>query len=211
MRVLSVNVGLPRTFDWQGRPVVTGIFKDPVASPVALRRHNLDGDAQADLSVHGGPDKAVYAYPSEHYGPWRERLGRPLPFGMFGENLTTEGLTEDAVHLGDEFLVGTARLVVTQPRMPCYKLGLRFDDPEMVKTFVQVGLPGIYFGIKEEGAIGPGDTIERVHVDRNCVSVADMLGLILDRQPAAESLLRVLAVPALAQVWRKEFEARLTA
>jgi MOSC domain-containing protein YiiM len=209
MRVISVNVGLPRPVNRQGVTVFTRIFKDPVASPVPLRRHNLDGDAQADLSVHGGPDKAVYAYPSEHYGAWQERLGRELPFGMFGENLTTEGLAEEYVHIGDEFRVGTARLAVTQPRMPCFKLGLRFGDPGMVKAFLHAGRPGIYFAVREEGVVGPGDPIERVHTDENRVSVADMLRLILDRHAGADSLRCVLAVPALARVWREEFEARL--
>jgi MOSC domain-containing protein YiiM len=209
MRVISVNVGRPRQVDCQGATVVTGIFKEPVAGTLPLRRLNLDGDAQADLSVHGGPDKAVYAYPSEQYGPWQARLGRELPFGMFGENLTTGGLIEESVHIGDEFRVGTARLAVTQPRMPCYKLGLRFGDPGMVEQFLHAGRPGIYFAVKEEGVVGPGDPIERVHTDENRVSVADMLRLILDRRARPDALRRLLAVPALAQVWREEFEARL--
>src|SRR5438270_7187830 len=163
MRVISVNVGLPREVDWQGRRVRTGIFKAPVAGHVALRRHNLTGDAQADLTVHGGRDKAVYAYPVEHYDFWREQLpSRELPFGVFGENLTTEGLREDEVRIGDEFAIGTARLVVTQPRMPCYKLGLRFGDPQMPKRFVAHRRPGIYFAVVEEGEIGSGDGSERV-------------------------------------------------
>ena len=155
MRVMSVNVGLPREVEWRGKKVLTAIFKDPVAAKLPLRRLNLDGDGQADLTVHGGPDKAVYAYPGEHYGPWREQLGRELTPGNFGENLTTEGLLEDAVHIGDEFRVGTARLVVTQPRMPCFKLGLRFDDPGVVKSFLQAGKPGIYFAVLEEGWSAP--------------------------------------------------------
>ena len=209
MRVVSVNVGMPREVVWQDMKVLTGIFKDPVANPVSLRRLNLDGDAQADLSVHGGPDKAVYAYPFEHYGDWQSRLGRELPFGAFGENLTTEGLVENSVHIGDEFRVGTARLVVTQPRMPCYKLGIRFGDPAMVRAFLKAGWPGIYFAVVEEGVVGPGDLVERVHADENLVSVAAMLGLILDRRPSTDALRRILAVPALAAVWRQEFEARL--
>ncbi len=209
MQVVSVNVGLPREVLWRGRTVLTGIFKDPIAASVPLRRLNLDGDAQADLTVHGGLDKAVYAYPFEHYGDWQAQLGRDLPFGAFGENLTTEGLIEDSVHIGDEFRVGTARLVVTQPRMPCYKLGIRFGDPSMVKTFLKVGRPGIYFAVVEEGIVGPGDPIERVHTDANRVSVTAMLGLILDHEPPPDALRRVLSIPALATVWRQEFEARL--
>jgi MOSC domain-containing protein YiiM len=209
MRVVSVNVGKPREVAWQGHTVLTGIFKDPVTGPTRLRHHNLDGDAQADLTVHGGPDKAVYAYPVEHYDGWRARLGRDLPFGAFGENLTTEGLTEDHVHIGDEFRVGTARLVVTQPRMPCFKLGIRFGDPAMVKTFLKAGRPGIYFGVREEGAVGPGDIVERVLEDENRVTVTAMLELILNPNPDRAHLRRLLNVPALAAVWRGEFEDRL--
>ena len=142
MRVASVNVGMPREVEWDGRTVVTGIFKSPVATKRPVRRLSIDGDGQADLAVHGGPDKAVYAYPGEHYGFWGERLGRELTPGIFGENLTTEGLLEDAVHIGDEFRIGTARLVVTQPRLPCFKLGIRFADPGMVKSFLQAGKRG---------------------------------------------------------------------
>jgi MOSC domain-containing protein YiiM len=209
MRVVSVNVGKPREVAWQGQAVLTGIFKDPVTGPTPLRRENLDGDAQADPTVHGGRDKAVYAYPLEHYEDWQAQLGRDLPFGAFGENLTTEGLTEDNVHIGDEFRVGTARLVVTQPRTPCFKLGIRFGDPAMVKTFLKAGRPGIYFGVRDEGVVGPGDRIERVREDENRVTVTAMLQLILDRNPDAAQLRRLLNVPALAAVWRGEFEDRL--
>ena len=209
MRVVSVNVGMPREVEWNGRKVLTGIFKSPVAAKLTVRRLNIDGDGQADLAVHGGPDKAVYAYPSEHYGPWRERLGRELTPGIFGENLTTEGLLEDAVHIGDEFRVGTARLIITQPRLPCFKLGLRFDDPGMVKSFLQAGKPGIYFAVLEEGVVGPGDPIERIAEDGSRITVAEMFRLVLDRDPAPAALRRLLGVPSLAAVWRKELEERL--
>ena len=209
MRVESVNVGMPREVEWRGSRVLTGIFKEPVSGPLAVRRLNLDGDAQADLSVHGGPDKAVYAYPSEHYGDWRAELGRDLAPGAFGENLTTSGLVEDAVHIGDEFRVGTARLVATQPRMPCFKLGIRFGDPRMVKAFLKSGRPGIYFGVLEEGVVGSGDSIERTREDERRISVVDMLALMLDRDPDPSALRRLLEVPGLASVWREEFAARL--
>ena len=209
MHIVSLNVGMPRDVIWRGRTVTTGIFKDPVPGPVPLRRHNLDGDAQADLTVHGGPDKAVYAYPSEHYPAWQTRLNRNLGPGIFGENLTTEGLVENAVHIGDVFRVGTARLVVTQPRMPCFKLGLRFGDPGMVKTFLQAGQPGIYFAVREEGMVSPGDPIERVEEDENRIAVTDMLRLILDDDADTDDIRRLLKVPALAAVWRVEFESRL--
>lgn len=209
MRVVSVNVGMPRKIPWQGTTVSTGIFKDPVAGKVALRELNFDGDAQADLSVHGGRDKAVYVYPFEHYGEWQARLGRELPPGAFGENLTTEGLIESRVHIGDEFQVGTARLIVTQPRMPCFKLGIRFNDPGIVKRFLQALSPGIYFAVTKEGVVGPGDPIEQVHTDERRITVSDMLAVILNRDAPPRNLRRLLEVPALADVWRKEFKSRL--
>ncbi len=209
MRVVSVNVGLPKVHTWQRRFVRTGIFKEPVAGPVAVRSTNLDGDAQADLSVHGGPDKAVYAYPLDHYPAWQAFLSRDLAPGAFGENLTTEGLIEDEVHIGDEFRVGTARLVVTQPRMPCYKLGLRFGDPSMVKTFLKVGRPGIYFAVLEEGQVGPGDPIERLAEGVHQIPVTEMLRLMLDKDPDPAKLRRLLEVPALAADWRQGFQAHL--
>lgn len=209
MRILSVNVGMPREVPWHGATVLTGIFKDPVTRKIPLRRLNLDGDAQADLTVHGGPDKAIYAYPSEHYPDWEAKLGVSLPPAAFGENLTTEGLFEDQAHIGDEFRVGTARLVVSQPRMPCYKLGIRFGNPGIVKTFLKTGLPGIYFAVVEEGVVGPGDTIELLHTDQRRITVRDMLALVLDRHAPESELQRLLAIPGLASVWREEIQARL--
>jgi MOSC domain-containing protein YiiM len=209
MRVISVNVGMPREVDRRGMKILTGIFKEPVASRLAVRRLNIEGDGQADLTVHGGPDKAVYAYPSEHYGPWREQLGRELTPGMFGENLTTEGLLEDVVHIGDEFRVGTARLVVTQPRLPCFKLGVRFGDPGIVKSFVRAGKPGIYFAVREEGDVAAGDPIERLAEDQNRITVTEMFRLVLDHNADPAALRRLLDVPSLAAVWRQELEERL--
>lgn len=148
MAVVSVNVGLPRVVEWKGKAVSTGIFKEPVAGRVAVRRLNLDGDRQADLSVHGGRDKAIYAYPSEHYPYWRERLpDAAVPWAAFGENLTTTGLSEETVYIGDHFRVGSVELVATQPRTPCYKLGLRFGRPDMVRLFHKSGRSGIYFAV----------------------------------------------------------------
>jgi MOSC domain-containing protein YiiM len=209
MRVMSVNVGMPREVDRRGMKILTGIFKEPVASRLVVRRLNIEGDGQADLTVHGGPDKAVYAYPSEHYGPWCEQLGRELTPGMFGENLTTEGLLEDAVHIGDEFRVGTARLVVTQPRLPCFKLGIRFGDPGIVKSFVRAGKPGIYFAVMEEGEVAAGDPIERLAEDQNRITVTEMFRLVLDHNADPAELRRLLDVPSLAAVWRQELEERL--
>jgi MOSC domain-containing protein YiiM len=211
MRVTSVNVGMPREVEWNGRTVVTGIFKSAVAGKRSVRRLSIDGDGQADLSVHGGTDKAVYAYPGEHYRFWGEELGRELTPGMFGENLTTEGLLEAAVHIGDEFRVGTARLVVTQPRMPCFKLGIRFGNSGMVKSFLQAGKPGIYFAVLEEGEVGPDDRIERLAEDESRITVAEMFHLVLDRDSSPARLRRLLGVPSLAAVWRQELEERLGA
>lgn len=209
MRVVSLNVGMPQEVEWHGTKVLTGIFKQPVKDKVVLRKLNFDGDAQADLRVHGGPDKAVYAYPLEHYSDWEARLGRRLLPGAFGENLTTEGLIEDQVHIGSEYRIGTARLVVTQPRLPCYKLGIRFGDPKIIKEFLQAGRPGIYFAVLEEGQIMPGDRMELVHSDERLVSVSDMLELMLSDNSNTKALRRILAIPALAAVWREEFQARL--
>jgi MOSC domain-containing protein YiiM len=143
LKLLSVNVGMPREVDWHGRFVRTSIFKSPVLGSVRVATLNLEGDKQSDLTVHGGVHKAIYAYPSEHYLLWREELpDLDLPWGAFGENFTTEGLLEEAVHIGDRLRVGSAEFVVTQPRMPCFKLGIRFGRPEIVKRFLQSGRSG---------------------------------------------------------------------
>ena len=163
MQIESVQLGLPRRVLWDGREVSTGIFKSAVEGPVRVNAENLTGDAQADLRVHGGPDKSVYAYPLEHYTYWRETLPRTdWEAGLFGENLTTTGLLETDVRVGDVFSMGTAQLMAVQPRMPCFKLGIRFDDPGMVRRFVQAGRPGIYFRVVQEGFLQAGDTIQLV-------------------------------------------------
>ncbi len=209
MHVVSVNVGMPREVDWNGSTVSTAIFKEPVEGKVAVRTLNLDGDAQTDLTVHGGAEKAVYAYPFEHYEYWQAQLGRSLPLAAFGENLTTEGLLEGSVHIGDEFIVGTARLIVTQFRMPCFKLGIRFGDPGMVKAFLQSGRLGIYFAALEEGAVSQGDAIELVHTDKRLITLSDMLRVSRDRHAQADDLRQLIAIPALAEGWRQEFQSRL--
>jgi len=212
MSVVSVNVGLPRTVEWGGRMVSTGIFKEPVAGQVAVRRLNLDGDRQADLSVHGGPDKAVYAYPAEHYPYWRAALpDTGLSWAAFGENLTIVGLSEEDVYIGDRFRVGTAELVVTQPRTPCYKLGLRFGRADMVKLFHRSGRSGFYFAVGEEGTLAAGDSIVLIRRVAGSLSVADIARLYArDDGDEDDELLRHAAnLEALPDGWRAYFATRL--
>lgn len=182
MRVISVNVGCPREIIWNGKTVSTSIFKVPVEGRVAIRGFNLDGDEQADLSVHGGREKAIYAYPAEHYSYWRELFpDMDLPWAMFGENLTTMGLSEDTVMIGDQFLIGTTRVMVTQPRLPCYKLGIRFGRDDVVKLFLESGRSGIYFSVLEEGDVAAGDSITLLERDDGSMSVAEIAGLFCDK------------------------------
>jgi MOSC domain-containing protein YiiM len=212
MKIVSVNAGLPRPVSWRGRRIMTGIFKEPVAGRVALRRLNLDGDRQADLSVHGGLDKAVYVYPSEHYPFWRRELElEDLPWGSFGENLTTEGWWEDEVYVGDRFRIGTAEFTVTQPRMPCFKLAMKFDREDVVETFLESGRPGFYLAVTQEGELGAGDAMERIHEDENGVTVVDVVRLYMDRHGESDPdlLRRAVAVEALAEGWREHFRKRL--
>jgi MOSC domain-containing protein YiiM len=213
MKVVSVNVGLPREVMWHGRAVTTGIFKEPVAGRVALRTLNLDGDGQADLTVHGGEYKAAYCYPTEHYEYWRKELpGRDLPMGMFGENFTTEGLSEDSAHLGDRFSVGSAEVVVTQPRLPCYKLGVRFGSDDMVRRFLVSGRTGFYLAVTREDKVGAGDEIKVISRDENVVPVSEVTRLYIAKRYDAEdvkSLRRALRVAALPESWKEYFRERL--
>jgi MOSC domain-containing protein YiiM len=202
MKVVSVNVGLPREVHYKGMTVTTGIYKDPVQGSVAVRTLNLDGDRQADLSVHGGPEKAVYAYPLEHYDYWRHELGVDLTYGIFGENLTTEGLSEEQLNIGDELRVGTALLRVTQPRMPCYKLAMRFDRDDLIKRFLASRKSGIYFSVVEEGEVSAGAPISFITRDPNGVLVSDITQLFADRGANTALLERAVKVPALPVSWR---------
>ena len=203
MKVISVNVGLPREVASNGGRVTTGIFKSPVSGSVPVRRLNLDGDRQADLTVHGGPYKAVYAYPIEHYPKWRGELPElELPMGAFGENLTVEGLDENTLHIGDRLRIGTSVLVVAQPRMPCYKLGIRFQRDDMIKRFVASGRSGFYFSVEEEGEVSPGSGIEILSRDPHEVRVADIQLLYLHQNKDATLLDRAVQVDALPDSWR---------
>lgn len=208
--LISVQVGIPRVVLRDGEEVATGIFKMPMQKRILMRSLNLDGDRQADLSVHGGRDKAVYAYPSEHYAFWKHELpGVDLPRGAFGENLTTEGLLEANVHLGDRFQIGTAEVAVTQPRLPCFKLNLKFQRDDMAKRFLASRRTGFYFRVLREGEIGAGDEIVRVHQDENRVSIADAMKIYLGDPDAAELRERALRVQYLSNSWREEFSAQV--
>jgi MOSC domain-containing protein YiiM len=203
MRIVSVNVGLPRSILWKGHPVQTGIFKAPVEGPQTVRRLNLDGDRQADLSVHGGPNKAVYAYPLEHYDFWRDFLGElTLPPGAFGENLTVEGVTEDDVSIGDRFRIGTAELVVTQPRQPCYKLAAKFGRTDIVRRFLESGYSGFYLAVHKEGELSKGDAIHLLDREPHQVRVADLNRIQRGEETPLELLQRAVQVEALPEEWR---------
>ncbi len=210
LSVISVNVGLPRAVEWKGATVSTGIFKEPAAGRVAVRRLNLDGDRQADLSVHGGPDKAVYAYPAEHYAYWRAELpALAWPWARFGENLTTAGLLDGEVRIGDRFRVGSAELVVTQPRLPCHKLGVRFGRADMVKRFLASGRTGFYLAVLREGEVAAGDPIEPRGRDPRGVTVADIVRLYTRDRDDIATMRRAVAVEALPADWKDYFRQRL--
>jgi MOSC domain-containing protein YiiM len=213
MRLVSLNIGLPQEVTWHGTIVTTGIFKHPVEGRVVLRTLNLDGDRQADLTVHGGEFKAVYSYPLEHYDYWRKALpGVALPMGSFGENFTTEGLLEDSAHLGDRFAIGSAELVVTQPRLPCYKLGVRFQSDDMVKRFLLSGRMGFYFAVTREGEVGAGDEIRVISRDPNAVPVSEITRLYIAKrygQDERASAQRALKVAILPESWKVYFRERL--
>jgi len=209
MKVLSLNVGLPRTVEWKGKPVSTGIFKEPVSGRVALKALDFDGDGQADLSVHGGPNKAVYVYPAEHYAYWRRELpDQSLPWGMFGENLTTEGLREDT-QIGDRFRIGSAEVMATQPRLPCYKLGLRFGRGDIVKRFLASGLTGFYFRVIVEGDVGAGDAIVPIRRATDSVPVSEITRLYARDTDDLEGLRRIVTIADLAEDWREYFQERI--
>ena len=213
MKITSINIGLPREVLWQGETVTTGIFKDPVQGVVRIGKLNLEGDGQADLTVHGGPAKAVYAYPAEHYQYWRQQLpGVDFPWGKFGENLTLQGvnpdgrekaeLAEDTVYIGDRMQVGSAILMVTQPRLPCYKLAVKFGRDDMIKRFLVSGRYGFYLSVVEPGEASAGAEISVLSRDPNHVTVADIGRLYLSKRSDPELLSRAINLAALPQSWR---------
>jgi MOSC domain-containing protein YiiM len=213
MQIVSLNVGLPRDLTWHGINVTTGIFKQAVEGRVALRKLNLDGDRQADLTVHGGEHKAVYCYPLAHYDYWKKELpGQKLPLGAFGENFTVNGLLEDSTHLGDRFAVGSGELVVSQPRLPCYKLGVRFNSDNMAGRFLASKRTGFYFAVTREGEVGAGDEIKLIAPDPNAVPVSEITRLYFAKtydHADVASLQRALRVAALPESWKGYFRERL--
>lgn len=201
---------MPQLLMRNGEPVATAIFKMPVSGRIKLRTLNLDGDGQADLSVHGGPSKAVYAYPSEHYDYWRHELpAMELPWGMFGENLTTSGLSEADLNIGDKFRVGTAVIMITEPRMPCYKLGLRFGRSDIIKRFLVSGRTGFYFAVLQQGEVSAGDQIELIEKSKHSVRVSDITRLYVHDRHNMELLRRAAEVEVLPESWRNYFQHQL--
>jgi MOSC domain-containing protein YiiM len=212
MKIVSLNVGLPREVLWHGQPVTTGIFKSPTSERIRLRTLNLDGDRQADLTVHGGEHKAVYCYPVEHYDYWKKKLpGRDLPFGVFGENFATEGMLEQDIHLGDRFAINDAEVVVTQPRLPCYKLGIRFQADDMVKKFLASRRIGFYVAVTREGSVAAGDEMIPVVRNASAISIADFLRLFLTKSFSdadRASLKELYALPSVPLDWKQYFRER---
>jgi MOSC domain-containing protein YiiM len=205
-KILSVNVSFPKEVDFEGQKVTTGIFKEPIEGRIKLRTLNLDGDKQADLTVHGGPDKAVYAYATEHYEFWHKVYpNMEMPNGMFGENFTTEGLMEIDVNVGDVFKMGSSKVIATQPRMPCYKLGVKFGRMDVLKKFLASGRSGIYFRVLEEGEVGAGDPIIQVKKDTNRVGVSDIVRLYASERENIKMMRRAIKVEALPEGWKDYF------
>jgi MOSC domain-containing protein YiiM len=210
VKILSLHVARPKRVVYQGNTISTGIFKQPLSGPVRLRTLNLDGDRQADLSVHGGPNKAVYGYPSEHYAFWREELrGIDLPWGMFGENFTTTGLAEDDLHVGDRFQIGSAIVVVRQPRTPCYKLAARFRRDDILERFLLSGRSGFYFSVEQEGSVESGDAFKLLERNRDGILISEVNRLIGHDRYNSGLLNKAVATPALPEHWRDLFSERL--
>lgn len=218
MKLISLNVARPRLIVYQGRTISTGIYKQPIAGPVPLRTLNLDGDRQADLSVHGGPYKAVYGYPSERYPLWREELsgmhlpwGGDLPWGSFGENFTTEGLFECDLHIGDRLRIGSAILMIRQPRMPCYKLAAKFQRDDMIDIFLRSGRSGFYFSVEQEGVVENGEAFEFLSHAPDAITIAEMNRLFVDDRYNHALLEKAIATQALPEEWREYLQKRLPA
>jgi MOSC domain-containing protein YiiM len=212
MQLISVNVSLPKEIHYKGESITTGIFKEPVPGRVMLRELNLDGDGQADLTVHGGAHQAVYVYPFEHYDYWKQELGRQdLAFGQFGENFTVAGMLEDQVHIGDLFRVGGAVAQVTQPRVPCCKLAIKMNLPQFPKLFMASARTGFYLRVLQEGEVGAGDVIERIEIDPDKMTVQEIFYLAFRNHDDREALKRALRQAGLSPGWHSMFAERLAA
>src|SRR5215470_2380989 len=211
MRIISVNVSLPRTVSYMGKDLATGIFKKPISGPIMLRHLNLDGDRQADLTVHGGPSKAAYAYPSEHYPFWANQFpGRALPWGSFGENFTTEGMLETEVNIGDRYRIGSATVMVGTPRVPCFKLSAKFQSEDMGAQFLHSGRSGFYFSVVEEGEVGAGDEFQFLGAESPTLTVLETFTLFWTPTPDLDLLKRAITIKALPEGWRERFRLKLT-
>ena len=210
MKLVSLNVARPRLVVYKGKTIATGIFKQPVSGPVQLRTLNLDGDRQADLSVHGGPHKAVYAYPSEHYPDWRRELpGVDLPWGMFGENFTTTRLAEDELHVGDRFQIGSSSVMVRQPRTPCYKLAAKFQRDDMLERFLLSGRSGFYFSVEQEGSIAADDVFQLLGRNQDGITISEMNRLFVREKYNQDLLRKAIHTAALPEDWREYLSGRL--
>lgn len=210
MRVLSTNVGLPREIQWRGQRIETGIFKEPVSGRVTVDALNLRGDRQADLTVHGGTTKAVYAYPHEHYAFWKRELDLPeLPAGSFGENLTVMGFAERDVRIGERWRVGSCELAVTEPRVPCFKLAARFQRADMIRRFLESRRSGFYLRVLRTGELGAGDEVELLERDESSVSVADVVELFATNARDHSLVARALATDSLDEGWRAWLTERI--
>ena len=210
MKLVSLNVARPRLTVYQGTTINTGIFKKPVSGPVQLRRLNLDGDRQADLSVHGGVYKAVYGYPSEHNPFWKQEVpGTEFPWGMFGENFTTEGLAEDALHIGDQFEIGSAVIMVRQPRIPCHKLAAKFQRDDILERFLRSGRSGFYFSVEKEGMVEAGNSFLPISRAKDGITIAEMNRLFVRDKYNRDLVQKAIDTPALPQDWRDYLQERL--
>ena len=207
MKILSINVGLPKEVKWKGQTVITGIFKSPAKGVLKVDKINIFGDKQADLKNHGGINKAIYLYPFEHYQYWKETLNvNDLPFGAFGENLTTLGILESEINIGDYLKIGTAEFAAVQPRLPCYKLGIRFNDAAMVAKFYESKRFGIYLKVTKAGKISPGDEIEIISRDPGNIKVAEIINAYVDRYVTEDFLSAASKLKVLPRWWKEEFK-----
>ena len=208
MEIVSISISDVRPLGYQGRRAQSGICKEPVNGPVFVTQEGIEGDAQADRENHGGADKAVYAYAVENYRFWEQALGRKLSYGQFGENLAVSGMTDETVHIGDIFRIGPVEVQITQPRVPCFKLGMRMEDTGFVRRFHHSGRVGFYLRVLMEGPISPGDSIERLQADPGQLNIQDAM-LALGKNPRQQEIIaRALAIPALSQAWRESLSKK---